>query len=90
METSDKAIAAGLGVWAIKELYSIFKKDTEKNTSAVNTLTLAVVELRSELKRLINLAEPVPKLKEDMNKAWGKLKEHDRLLNPKNGVDKNE
>ena len=80
-QAKEFALPAALGLWALKELYASWKgKDREKsetlkaNTDAVQMLTLAITELKVELRNLKESIQPMPKLIRDMDVAHEKLR----------------
>lgn len=72
---SEHIAWAAVGVWALKELYAVFKDDKRKNTDALMQNTLAVVELRVELRYLKALLDEVPKLRKDVDAAHARLRD---------------
>ena len=58
-----------LGVFLVKELWSLFKNSYKENTKALQETTLAITELKVELKHINEKLADMPKMKRDIDVA---------------------
>lgn len=81
MDKTFYAVISGFAVWALRELYAITQKDESKLKEATLQNTMALIELKTELKYITEALKDVHKMKGDIDMLHNKF----RLLEKNNG-----
>jgi hypothetical protein len=80
------AIVGFVGAFLIREVWDYIKgqkektknnidNSIEKNTEAISTLSISIVELKLRIDHLADKLQPVPKMAQDINEAHNKIRE---------------
>jgi hypothetical protein len=78
LKKTAMGLLIALGVFILKEIYSIFKA----NISAITSLNVSLIELKTQVQMLTYQITPVAKIKEDLNALHTKM----RVLEAKQGT----
>lgn len=77
----DTLMIVTLGIFGLKELYSMFKNSTKENTKATMENTLQLVKLEVKLDHITELIEQLPKIKKDLSSAHEKIRAIEKEIN---------
>lgn len=74
IDTNSVASMGTLAVIALRELIKIFRDDRNKSTKATEENTIAIAELKVEIRSLREKIDDLPQMRDDLNLAHAKLR----------------
>jgi hypothetical protein len=78
MDVNQIAFAA-IAVWLIEKVWGIFSGSHKEVLRETKTLTIAMVELKSEIKNLNEKISEIPALRKDINSIGSKVRDLQRV-----------